>query len=565
MYTHFYGLREKPFSLSPDPRYLFLSESHREALAHLLYGIEQGEGFIAITGEVGTGKTTLCRTLLERIEPGTEIAFIFNPQLSGLELLQAIAAELGLETEGQSRRELTEQLNRFLLAKRREGRRVLLLIDEVQAFERDALEQVRLLSNLETNTFKLLQIVLIGQPEFDAMLEAPDLRQLRQRIAVRWRLAPLDVGETREYVRHRLKVAAGRPCDLFSELAVREIHRHSRGIPRLINLLCDRALLAGYAAGTHEIGLGLVTQVEREISGRPARPPRSARDDTKLRMRLRRLLAPMLAGFSVTLAAALAAYLIAPELFGAAPPQLPETMQPPVAAPPPASLPAVASAPPAAAAFSSVLSRVSPAETSARSLASLLRAWGKPAGGAELLSPAQAEAALRAQGFTLLSLSATTLDQLVAFDRPALLLLYGLDGAPRATLLQGIRGAGVTLSGVGANTTEIPIDELARHWRGEATVVWLDHAALPDHLSVGMSGDSVRWLQQSLAQLGYFEGPITGEYGADTQRAVSSFQAGVALPSDGRVDALTKLRLYERLPGYAAPPRLVTPASGAQS
>jgi general secretion pathway protein A len=205
MYTEFYGLREKPFSLSPDPRFLFLSDSHREALAHLLYGIEQGEGFIAVTGEVGTGKTTLCWTLLERLGPDTEVAFVFNPMLSGDELLQAIDAEFGLETEGKSRRELMDQLNRFLLTKRQEGRRVLLLIDEAQNLDREALEQVRLLSNLETDTAKLIQIILIAQPELDVMLESPELRQLRQRINVRWRLA-CRRRDARDYVRHRLRV-----------------------------------------------------------------------------------------------------------------------------------------------------------------------------------------------------------------------------------------------------------------------------------------------------------------------------------------------------------------------
>ncbi len=267
MYTEFYGLREKPFALSPDPRYLFLADSHREALAHLLYGIEHGEGFIAITGEVGTGKTTLCRTLLQRIEPGTEVAFIFNPQLSALELLQAINAELGLATDGLGRRELMEQLNRFLLAKKAEGRRVLLLIDEAQNLAPDTLEQVRLLSNLETDTSKLIQIILIGQPELDAMLESPNLRQLRQRISVRWRLAPLGATETRDYVRHRLRIAAGAPREIFPELALRELHRRSRGIPRLVNLLSDRALLAGYGSGARTIGLGLVTQSDKEIRG----------------------------------------------------------------------------------------------------------------------------------------------------------------------------------------------------------------------------------------------------------------------------------------------------------
>ena len=267
MYTEFYGLREKPFSLSPDPRFLFLSASHREALAHLLYGIEQGEGFIAITGEVGTGKTTLCRTLLQRLEPGSEIAFLFNPQLSGLELLQAITAEFGLPVEGQSRRELMAQLNAFLLTKKQEGRRVLLLIDEAQNLDSEALEQVRLLSNLETDTQKLIQIVLIGQPELDAMLESPHLRQLRQRISVRWRLNSLSASETREYIRHRLRVAAGKPLEVFTEMALREVHRRSTGIPRIVNRLCDRALLAGYSDGSREIGLGAVAQAQRELEG----------------------------------------------------------------------------------------------------------------------------------------------------------------------------------------------------------------------------------------------------------------------------------------------------------
>ena len=320
MYTDFYGLREKPFSLSPDPRYLFLADSHREALAHLLYGIEHGEGFIAITGEVGTGKTTLCRTLLQRIEPGTEVAFIFNPQLSAIELLQAINAELGLPTDGLGRRELMEQLNRFLLAKKAEGRRVLLLIDEAQNLAPDTLEQVRLLSNLETDTSKLIQIILIGQPELDAILESPDLRQLRQRISVRWRLSPLSPIETRDYVRHRLRIAAGASREVFTELALREVHRRSRGIPRLVNLLCDRALLSGYAAGARTIGLGLITQSDKEVrgGGRSLATPSaaSARGRLSLSSGLGRLAAAaLLVALGVLGAAAFQRF--APSLWGA--------------------------------------------------------------------------------------------------------------------------------------------------------------------------------------------------------------------------------------------------------
>jgi general secretion pathway protein A len=267
MYTEFYGLGEKPFSLTPDPRFLFLSASHREALAHVLYGIEQGEGFIAVSGEVGTGKTTLCWTLLERLGPETEVAFVFNPFLSGEELLRAICAEFGLAVEGLGYAQLSDLLNRFLVEQRRAGRRVLLIVDEAQNLPPQTLEEIRLLSNLETATSKLIQILLFGQPELDAKLESKDLRQLRQRISVRWALQALDAGETRDYVRHRLRTAAGGSRDLFTESALREVHRRSGGVPRLVNLICDRALLAGYAAGEGQVDAELVAQAAQEVLG----------------------------------------------------------------------------------------------------------------------------------------------------------------------------------------------------------------------------------------------------------------------------------------------------------
>jgi general secretion pathway protein A len=265
MYTAFYGLREKPFSLTPDPRFLFLSASHREALAHVLYGIEQGEGFIALTGEVGTGKTTLCRTLLQKVDGETEVAFVFNPTLTGVELLQVISSEFGLAVEGRTRAELTDQLNQFLLDTNRAGRRALLIVDEAQNLAPATLEEIRLLSNLETSTSKLLQILLFGQPELDEMLDSRELRQLRQRITVRWALEPLTAAEAGEYIRHRLQVAAQRDCDLFDARAIRAIRKRSNGIPRLINVLCDRALLIGYADRKTRLGKAAIDQAAQEI------------------------------------------------------------------------------------------------------------------------------------------------------------------------------------------------------------------------------------------------------------------------------------------------------------
>ncbi len=267
MYTAFYGLREKPFSLTPDPRFLFLSASHREALAHVLYGIDQGEGFIAVTGEVGTGKTTICRTLLQRLGSDTEVAFVFNPTLSGEELLRAISVEFGLLTEGRTRAELSDQLNEFLLEANRDGRRVLLIVDEAQNLAPATLEEIRLFSNLETSTSKLIQILLFGQPELDEKLDSRELRQLRQRISVRWKLGPLSAAETREYVEHRLTIASGFHSSLFTDAALREIHRRSGGVPRLVNLLCDRALLAGYGADERQVGPRTVARAAREIVG----------------------------------------------------------------------------------------------------------------------------------------------------------------------------------------------------------------------------------------------------------------------------------------------------------
>jgi general secretion pathway protein A len=267
VYNDFYGFQESPFNLTPDPRFLFFSDKHREAFHHVLFGIRERKGFIQLTGEVGAGKTTVCRALLAELGEGYRTALILNPMVSGAQLVRSILTELGLEPPATDPTAYLDVLNRFLLDQAESGKDVVLLIDESQDLTEELLEQVRLLSNLETDRRKLIQIVLIGQPELRDKLNARSLRQLRQRITVRYHLKPLDVEETERYIRHRLLVAGadGRPT--FSRSAVRGIHRYARGVPRLINAVCDKALLYGYVNSTYELKGRAVRQAIRELEG----------------------------------------------------------------------------------------------------------------------------------------------------------------------------------------------------------------------------------------------------------------------------------------------------------
>lgn len=254
MYLEYYGLKEFPFNITPDPRFLFFTTRHREAFDHLIYGIETRKGFIELTGEVGSGKTTLCRAVLSNL-PGTiRTALVLNPSVSGTQLLRAILHDFGVEPRGRDRLSYIEQLNEFLLEELKLGNNVAVFIDEAQDLLPEVMEQVRLLSNLETDQHKLLQIVLAGQPELHARLSRPELRQLRQRIIVRCHLEPLSEDELALYVSHRLAVAGASENGRFNEDAIHLIYKHSGGIPRIVNTLCDNALLAGYVNASPVIG-----------------------------------------------------------------------------------------------------------------------------------------------------------------------------------------------------------------------------------------------------------------------------------------------------------------------
>lgn len=270
MYNEFFHFDEPPFNITPDPRFLYYSPAHREAYEHVMYGITQRKGFIELTGEVGSGKTTLCRAVLAHLGPSTDTALVLNPCLTGAQLLRAILNDFGLEVRGRDRLTYIERLNEFLLAKYAEGINVAVIIDEAQDLSPSLMEEVRLLSNLETDQHKLMQLVLCGQPELKKRLQRPDLRQLRQRITVRYHLRPLSLEETMLYIQHRLNIAGARGGVVFEPKAVREVYRYARGGPRLINAVCDNALLAAFVRRVRIVDVRCVRRAIAQVEGTAA-------------------------------------------------------------------------------------------------------------------------------------------------------------------------------------------------------------------------------------------------------------------------------------------------------
>ncbi len=596
MYCAHFGLQEKPFSLSPDPRYLYLSGSHSEALAHLIYGIDQGEGFIAITGEVGTGKTTLCRALVQRLGETTEVAFLWNPVLSGIDLLHAIHAEFELSVDGKTVGQLNDQLNRFLLQRKQDNRRVLLVIDEAQNLSEKTLEQIRLLSNLETDRSKLLQIVLLGQPELEVQLAREELRQLRQRIGVWWRLAPLSKEETEEYIAHRLRVASGgRRADLFTAPALREVYRASEGIPRLINGICDRALLAAYADGLNIVDLPEVRQAAHERGGAgivkalPARRP-WLRKAGFAALGLGVCAFAILAWGALNKGALARNPLLAPSRQSASPGTSAERVE--TATLPPKTVSGnlgsgpsefadidVAAAPPLLAidldgdvlselgtssvaareiddaTFTDLLVQLSPGMSYAHVLNSLFETWGEEALGERAFSITSMLTTLEARGYSVLWLQDADLETLRALDHPPILLLPALDGVQRAALLQRVTEDEAVLMELGSDEVlRIPKDLLVTHWSGDAFVPWRDFEGLPDSLHLNRENAwAVRWLQRRLQNLGFYVGLATGEWDAATRKAVVRYQGHVGLVADGNVGPRTKMALYSAYQDYPIP------------
>lgn len=544
MYTSFFGLNEKPFSITPDPRYLFMSKRHGEALAHLVYGVTESGGFMQLTGEVGTGKTTLVRTLLQnRLPENADVAVILNPQLSALEFLETICEELGIAgpKDRSSSKALTDSLNKYLLAAHAEGRRTIVVVDEAQNLAAEVLEQVRLLTNLETAKQKLLQIILIGQPELRELLARNDLRQLAQRITGRYHLEPLSRDETSAYIEHRLKIA-GALGELFDGGARREVFRRSHGVPRLINVICDRALLGAYTREMRTIDRRIVHRAATEISG-------SAEAVPWLRWAVPAI---GVLGGAVVIAGAWALLDEQRTQGDAAAEQSIE-----IAAVGPAN-PGGGVAHAAAEVEPSLDEQLRLAQdlTGAESaIATLFDLWSLTYPG----SPQNICAHLESTGYACLS-QRGSISSLRQLDRPAVLTLTDSRGVSHRVVLTSLQGDQAELSIAGVVVSH-PVATVANAWFGQYLLLWKPPNGRSMALGLGVQDGNVVWLRQSLAAIDdrYRAEPTDLDvFDASLEQRVRAFQRDHRLDVDGLAGRQTQI-IINSLLALDGTPRLTTP------
>ena len=539
MYLDLHGFREKPFNLTPDPRFVFLSKNHREAFAHLLYGINNRAGFISLTGEVGSGKTTVLRALLSQLDADHyRTALIFNPCLSAPELLGNINRELGLPTDTSGGTSLLETLNLFLLQQNAEGRTVVLAIDEAQDLEAPVLEQIRLISNLETDREKLLQIILSGQPEFIKILERNEMRQLSQRITVRYHLQPMDFHDTVNYINHRLKTAGGKGGDIFSRRALRQIYRYSRGLPRLINAACDRTLLAGYTRDTAKISSRIAAVGIKDI-----------KKNTASYVRKRHLiLIPTLVMLAALFVAGI--YFRWYEFIGPFDASKNIEVKEKQANEGP-----TISGEELSRGMAAELGEIPESESARNAFNTLASLWSippllespklKPSNG---LERAAMDRKLRLYRFS------GNLGALLRIDHPAVLelILPGIPGKRYVSLVGTENGQLLVDPPIGGRKP-LSFGELEKHWSGQGFVLWKDPLNLLTGMSPGSKGDPIRQLQGLLRETGVYSGPMTGIFDDDTLSAVKKFQSSKGIEQDGIVGAQTLMLLYRSIDRFEVP------------
>jgi len=568
MYKNFFSFRERPFKLVPNPAYLFLSKSHEEVLAHLTYAVIQGDGFVEITGEVGTGKTTLCRAFLENLDNNTKAAYIFNPNLNSIQLLKTINDEFGIDSDADNTKDLIDRLNSFLIAKKAQGKNVILIIDEAQNLTTEVLEQLRLLSNLETSRDKLLQIILVGQPELGEKLDSHELRQLDQRITLRCQLVPLSHKEVREYIQHRINIASKKAGIQFAGAAYRSIYHYSRGIPRLINIVCDRALLTAFVLDQQIISGKIAMAAIRELG---------VKGDIK-RHRLQKwkraiLFFSLLCTVIFVVMVFRSGFLDQNAIISS-----PESTRvdnsgskhftrsehskkplPPHPEPDSKSAKALAKAP--------ALKEPRTVKEPVRDLGVLLKKlnrfysrnaalkvavdlWGtEPEIGQYLdgISDDQAFFQLASeQNGLLIRRIEGSFNAVKKLNLPAILAFYLPGGLPNVYLtLNGIDDGKITLRGGKKDISiELEPSDLESYWSGVAYIPWKNFLSLAGTIPLDSPKDSIITLKMLLRDIGFNKVEISPFYDENTRQAVKYVQGKYGIHMDGVVGSTTKIALY---------------------
>jgi general secretion pathway protein A len=520
MYNEYFGFSETPFSIAPDPRYLYMSEQHREALAHLLYGFNSDGGFVLLTGEVGTGKTTVCRGLLEQVPENSAIAFILNPKLTVEELLATICDEFGISyPEGNSSiKVFTDLINEFLINAHASGKKAVLIIDEAQNLSIDVLEQLRLLTNLETNQFKLLQIIMLGQPELRDKLARPELLQLSQRIIARYHLGPLSRSDLQEYVKHRLSVA-GLQKELFPDSTIKKLYKLSSGVPRLINIICDRALLGTFVQGKDKVNKSTLIKAAREVFGEIEEGESSSRvfswslalivivvfgvvvgstyynDNTLIHETVSSVETP----FSPSLNPSLNPEPN-PELTD--PPEQDELIWKDLEA---------------------------PGDSKKTAFKELSRLWGIPT------DEVDEDYCSFAESYGLKCLSGlSSVNSLIDINRPAVLKIFDDNGQEYFATLTSLESHTATLK-IGEKSKKVSVEEIKAHWLGDFTLFWRPPGEFLGDMALGDSGSAVQWLYNSLSIIQDWEPAEEGKsnYDNDLVQKVKKFQIAEGLVPDG--------------------------------
>ena len=596
VYQDYYGFSEKPFDLTPDPKYLYLSPKHKEVLAHLVYGLQENNGFLKIIGEVGTGKTMICRSFLQELRTDFSIAYVFNPAINELELLQTINSELGLPSEMDSKKKLVDTLNVFLLSERKKGHRVVVIIDEAQALQVKVLDQLRLLSNLETDTEKLIQIVLIGQPELDQLLKKSELRQLRQRITISWELLPLNRDETRGYIQHRVNVALGKGRVQFARSAVELIYKYSHGIPRMINVLADRSLLIAYTMNTKKITPKIVRPAVKDVGGLTPLP-------TWMGTLWKSVLPGLLA---LTILLFGANYLMLSDFTKANREEkdinllikenpiitnghISSKTRVPTIELPRAGTPALkelepithnnkANAQDPSSAIELLKARripstkpliISQQDKLVTYLASLslnesrleatnwiLKKWNIDIASYQNKGESLLKAIAEEQKLLAYDLNAN-FDKLAVFNYPAILeiALPNAQGTKYLSLVS-INGEDGIFGSV--DRIEMPLKVIDLMWTHKAIILWKDFESLPERFGTGFEGKQAIWLQKNLRLLGFFKGREAPSYGPNTQLSVAKFQRKHHIKDDGQFGTESKIMLYG-LSNIYQTPKLLNP------